>query len=315
MSQKVITVFGATGNQGGSTVSAILSNPSLAAKYKIRAITRDPAKPSAQALASRGAELAQADLNDPSSLKSAIQGSHGVFAVTNYWETTSKDGEVKQGKHIIQACKEAGVKHLIWSSLPHVSKMTNGRLTKVEHFDSKATVAEYAEEVKGDDLIVSYCMPAYFMSNLTGQIRPDGGDGVPTWSLPWNAENTWIPMIDIQRDFGLFTAGLFEAEASANGVHVQAVSEWLHPNDIVAALKEVRGGDVKFVEQPASVESAAQTGNRIAEELTQNMILIRDYSYFGKGTEKRQAESDRFLIEGAKKTSFRDFASRARWSW
>jgi hypothetical protein len=314
MSKQIITVFGATGNQGGSTVSAILNNPSLASKYKVRAITRDPSKPSARALASRGAELAQADLNDAISVKSAIRGSYGVFAVTNYWETTSKDGEVKQGKNIVDACKEVGVKHLVWSNLPHVGKMTDGVLSKVEHFESKAIVAEYAEEIKGDDLIVSYFMPGFFMSNLTGQIKP-GDDGIPTLNLPWNAESTWVPMIDIQRDTGLFTAGLFEAGGSANGVYVQGVSQWLHPQDIVSTLKEIKGGDVKFVEQQATVESAAQIGNRIAEELTENMILIRDYSYFGNGTEKKQAESDKFLLPGAKKTSFKDFASRAQWSW
>ncbi|KAG9776185.1 hypothetical protein KCU88_g4950, partial [Aureobasidium melanogenum] len=274
MAQKIITVFGATGNQGGSTLSAILNNPELSAKYKIRAITRDPSKPSAQALASKGAELAKADLTDLASVKSAIAGSYGVFAVTNYWEKMSKEGEFQQGRNIVDACKEQGIKHLVWSSLPHVTKLTDGHLAKVEHFDSKAEVAEYAEQVKGEDMIVSYFMPGYFMSNLPSMINPDPETGVVTLSAPWNPTETWVPMIDIQKDTGAFTAGLFEAGAEANGVYVQGI----------------KGKEVRFVEQPATVESAAQLGNRIAEELTQNMILIRDYSYYGKGTEKKQAE-------------------------
>ena len=64
-----MTIIGATGNQGGSTLSAVLNNPTLTSKYKIRAITRDPSKPSVQSLASQGAELAQADLNDIESVK------------------------------------------------------------------------------------------------------------------------------------------------------------------------------------------------------------------------------------------------------
>lgn len=166
MAQKVITVFGATGNQGGSTASAIFNSPELSAKYKVRAITRDPTKPAAQALASKGAELAKADLNDIDSVRSAIAGSYGVFAVTNYWETMSKTVEYQQGKNIVDACKGEGIKHLIWSSLPNVTKLTNGELSKVEHFDSKAEVAEYAEQTKGD-MLVSYFMPGFFMSNLT----------------------------------------------------------------------------------------------------------------------------------------------------
>lgn len=312
MSQKILTIFGATGNQGGSTLSAVLDNPSLSAKYKIRAITRDPSKPSAQALASRGAELAQADLNDIDSVKTAIAGSHGVFAVTNYWETTDPKAEYRQGQNIVDACKEQGVKHLVWSSLPPAAKLTNGQLTKIEHFDSKASVEEYANKVKGDDLVVSYFMPAYFMTNLTGQFKPDQ-DGVPTMSQPWNAQTTFLPMIDIRKDTGLYTIGLFEAGSRANGVSVQGVSEWVHPQQLADTLSEVKGRPIKFVETPASVESAAQSGDRIYEEITQNMLLIRDYSYYGKGAEKKQADSDAFLLPGAKKTSFKQFAEKAAW--
>ncbi|KAK5064789.1 hypothetical protein LTR84_000623 [Exophiala bonariae] len=315
MSKKILTIFGATGNQGGSTLSAVLNNPTLAAKYKIRAITRDPSKPSAQSLASRGAELAQADLNDIESVKKAIAGSHGVFAVTNYWETMDKNAELQQGKNIVDACKSEAVKHLVWSSLPHAEKLSNGELSKIEHFDSKAGVQEYAEQVKGDDLIVSYFMPAYFMSNLPTQIKASGEDGVATLSLPWNAASTWLPMIDIRNDTGLFTVGLFEAGERANGFAVQGTSQWLHPQELVDTLSAVSGKPVKFVEQPLTVEAAAQSGNKIAEELAQNMLLIRDYSYFGKGAENKQDESDKFLVDGAKKSSFKQFAEKTQWQF
>ena len=86
-SKKLLTIFGATGNQGGSVISAILNHPNISSKYRLRAITRDTSKPAARSLASKGVELAKADLNDPASISEAIKGSYGVFAVTNYWET------------------------------------------------------------------------------------------------------------------------------------------------------------------------------------------------------------------------------------
>jgi len=55
--KKTILVFGATGNQGGSVIDAILRDPKLAAEWNIRAITRDVTKPSAKALADQGVEL------------------------------------------------------------------------------------------------------------------------------------------------------------------------------------------------------------------------------------------------------------------
>jgi uncharacterized protein YbjT (DUF2867 family) len=54
---KLITVFGATGQQGGSVVEALLADPALSKEFRIRAVTRDTSKPSAQALAARGVEL------------------------------------------------------------------------------------------------------------------------------------------------------------------------------------------------------------------------------------------------------------------
>jgi uncharacterized protein YbjT (DUF2867 family) len=54
---KIITVFGATGNQGGSVVKAILGNVELSKTYKIRAVTRDVSKPSATALKEKGVEV------------------------------------------------------------------------------------------------------------------------------------------------------------------------------------------------------------------------------------------------------------------
>jgi NmrA-like family len=57
MSKKVLVVFGATGKQGGSVINSILEDPKSAAQFAIRAITRDPSKPNAQALSKKGVEL------------------------------------------------------------------------------------------------------------------------------------------------------------------------------------------------------------------------------------------------------------------
>lgn len=57
MSPKLITVFGATGNQGGSVIKHILADAQLSSEFKIRGITRDVNKPAAKALADQGVEV------------------------------------------------------------------------------------------------------------------------------------------------------------------------------------------------------------------------------------------------------------------
>lgn len=54
---KLITVFGATGNQGGSVIRSILADAILSKEFKIRGITRDASKPAAQALLKQGVEV------------------------------------------------------------------------------------------------------------------------------------------------------------------------------------------------------------------------------------------------------------------
>ena len=57
MAQQLLTVFGATGNQGGSLIAHVLQHPVLSKKYKLRGITRDVNKPAAVALKEKSVEV------------------------------------------------------------------------------------------------------------------------------------------------------------------------------------------------------------------------------------------------------------------
>src|SRR5712671_1108294 len=113
--KKIIAVVGSTGAQGGSLVEAILSDPN--GGFAARAITRDPTKDKAQAIAAKGGEVVKADLDDVESLKKAFAGAYAVYGVTNFWEHFSGEKEKAQAKNIADAAKAAGVKHILWSTL------------------------------------------------------------------------------------------------------------------------------------------------------------------------------------------------------
>lgn len=72
--------------------------------------------------------MVQANLNDVDALKAALQGCYGVFLVTAFWpsaadggrnadEPLSGNNEKQQALNAIEACKAAGVQHLVYSSL------------------------------------------------------------------------------------------------------------------------------------------------------------------------------------------------------
>ncbi|KAF2187254.1 NmrA family transcriptional regulator [Zopfia rhizophila CBS 207.26] len=270
---KLITVFGATGNQGGSVVRAILSHPELSESWKIRGITRNPNKPDARAMIGRGVEMVQADLNSRTSIIEAIKGSNAVFGVTNYWEKASLEHEVMQGKNLADASKEAGIEHLIWSSLPYVSKITNGKLHNLHHFDSKAIVEEYITSLS---LPASFVLPAYFMSNIPSSIRPSGSQ----YSLSWLFRpTTQIPMLDVPTDFGKFVASCLANPSATLGKHTFAASGWFTPLDVCKAVENCTGAKCEYHEIPIE----AYQGSK---ELFDNLMMIHEYEYYGPNAQE-----------------------------
>ncbi len=142
MSQ-IIAVFGATGAQGGGLARAILADPER--RFALRAVTRKPDGAAARALASAGAEVVAADLDDPPSIARAMRGAHGAFCVTNYWEHFSPERELAQAESLACAAISAGVSHVVWSTLEDtrgfvtpgsVMPVLAGRYN-VPHFDAK----------------------------------------------------------------------------------------------------------------------------------------------------------------------------------
>ena len=110
--KKLIAVFGATGQQGGGVIRALQAS----GQFKVRALTRNPAKHAALA-----DEVVEADLNRPETLRAAFEGAHGVFLVTKFQEGAD---ELKQATAAVRAAKDAGVKHFVWSTLPNVEAIT-----------------------------------------------------------------------------------------------------------------------------------------------------------------------------------------------
>lgn len=141
---KLLVVFGATGQQGGSVVDYVLNDPVLSKQFKIRAITRDTSKPAARTLHQKGVEVVQGDADDKESLKHALKDAHTVFAVTlSIYDEKLYEREMSQGKAMADAAVAAGVKYYIFSTLSHVGKNSDGKLKHTSHFDVKADIEAY----------------------------------------------------------------------------------------------------------------------------------------------------------------------------
>src|SRR5262245_13774057 len=142
--KKIIAVLGSTGSQRRRLCRSTL--PDAGGGFACRGVPRDTTNHKAKALATAGAQVVKADLDDVESLKKAFAGAHGVYAVTNFWEHFAGEKEKTQAKNIADAAKAAGVKHVIWSTLEDTRKLMqpdDKRMPflqekyRVPHFDAK----------------------------------------------------------------------------------------------------------------------------------------------------------------------------------
>lgn len=76
-------------------------------------------------------------MTSASSLVEAVSGSDSVFLVTTPTYTEKSTLELEQGKNVANAANQAGIKHLVFSSLLNVTQITAGLLKNVPHFDHK----------------------------------------------------------------------------------------------------------------------------------------------------------------------------------
>lgn len=269
MEKQTITVVGATGAQGKGVVNALVQDGT----FNVRAITRNP-----ETYTGKANEVVKADLTHLDSLTEAFKGSHGVFVVTNFWEGAD---EIAQGKVAIQAAKDAGVNHFIWSTLPDVEKISNGKFD-VPHFTGKAKVDELIKEAGFKNY--TFVQPPFYFQNLSGmmgaQPQQDGSIG---WTLPIDPTKKAIHMSDIN-DLGKVVTGAFlHPEKVGKGSYLSLATELNSFNDILAAYKAI-GKEYSFHQVPVEVFSTFFEG---AAEIAQMLAYFEAYTYMGPDSEER----------------------------
>jgi uncharacterized protein YbjT (DUF2867 family) len=234
--------------QGGGLARAILADPGSG--FSVRAITRDPNKDNAKALAAKGAEVVSANLDDVESLKKAFAGAHGVFGVTNFWEHFSAEKEKAQAKNIADAAKAAGVKHVVWSTLEDTRQFMSAddkrmpilqEKYRVPHFDAKAEANAFFSGVPSTMLVTSFYWDNLYMFGLAPK---KGDDGQYAWAFPLgNAKLAGIAGEDI----GKCALGIFKGGDRYIGKTVGIAGEFLTIDQMGQTLSKNLGlGSVKY---------------------------------------------------------------------
>jgi uncharacterized protein YbjT (DUF2867 family) len=144
-----IFVTGANGNQGSAAVKNLLSKG-----FYVKALVR---KPTSSKLNSRtNLEIIKGDLDDVNSYRAQLSDCDGVFCLLTYIHGVNK--EIKQGFDVVNAAKENGVKHFVYSSVIGCDLNTG-----IPHWESKNRIEEH---IKGSGMDYTILRPTSLYENM-----------------------------------------------------------------------------------------------------------------------------------------------------
>jgi len=246
---RIIAIAGATGAQGGGLVRAIMNDRT--GGYTARALTRDPGAPAATTLAGLGAEVVKADLDDPASVRRAFEGADCAYCVTFFWAHFSPERELTQARTLADAARDAGVGHVIWSTLEDTRRwvpLGDPRLPtlmgkyKVPHFDAKGE-ADTAFADAG--VPTTYLLTSFYWDNLIqlGMGPQPGADGRLAITFPMADKK--LPGIAAE-DIGKCAYGIFKQESALIGKRVGVAGEHLTGEQMATVLARELGRDVVY---------------------------------------------------------------------
>src|SRR5260221_4132052 len=234
MAQELTVVgTGSTGKQGGAVARGLLDRG-----HKVRAVTRDPNSSQAKSLASAGATLVLASLEDTAAITKALEGATSLFAMTTPFGGGT-EAETRQGVAAADAAEAAGA-HLVFTSVGNANRQTG-----IPHFDSKYEVEKHIAKVGVRATILA---PVAFMENLYFA-KEQLAKGICASALAPTRALAQVAVGDI----GAVAVRVLEDAGRFTGKRFDLASDELTGNDALAILSCVTGRPFSYYQVPLDV--------------------------------------------------------------
>ncbi|MEU3778837.1 NmrA/HSCARG family protein [Streptomyces sp. NPDC032472] len=294
--KRIITVFGATGHQGGSLARAVLEDKDSG--FTVRAVTRSPDSDRAGQLERLGAEIVRADMDDEASLQSALDGAYGAYLVTNFWEDMSAAHEQAQAQALARAAGHAGVQHAIWSTLDDTREcipLDDDRMPtlqgsyKVPHFDAKAEADHFFADA---GVPTTFLRTTFYWENLLSMFAPHRGeDGA--FELTYPMRDSRLSGIAVD-DIGRIALAIFQGGTDFIAATISVAGEHLTVAEMAAAMTDMLGEPVRY--RPMTADAFRALGFPGADEVGNMFQYYADCEH--RFTAARDLEAVRALHPG-----------------
>jgi len=230
----MIAITGASGHLGKATLNFLLTKTS---PESLVALVRDPEK--VTDLADKGVQVRKGDYNDSASLVASLAGVDKLVLISS---SIIGEERVRQHINVINAAKEAGVKHVFYTSSP--SPSANALFAAaIDHFQTENALKEsgLTYTIFRNNLYLDILPMVIGDAAQSGKLYFPGGDGKTSFAL--------------RADIAEGLAIALTTEGHENQIYeIGSPTAWSF-SDIAAALSH-NGKTVEYIDIPNSAYEA-----------------------------------------------------------
>ncbi len=200
--------------------------------------------------------MVKAHFNDPTSLRTAFEGAEAVYALTNFYDAenqSNKVHEAQQGIMIADAAKEAGVKFLIWSTVPSAFLRTKGKFESPRLVENKFYVSAYLKQIKMPH--VDMYLGFYYDNWANFNLLSVGSDGTIELIQPVMKPEQKLGMIWVERDLGPTVDAIlknYRTKPDLLADAVYCVGGFHSAADVAREIQRQTGKETRVVTAPTS---------------------------------------------------------------
>ncbi|WP_410667654.1 SDR family oxidoreductase [Amycolatopsis sp. cmx-4-68] len=247
----MIVVTGATGHLGKLVVEGLLEK--LPADQVVAAV-RSPEK--ADGLAARGVEVRRADYGDPDSLVSAFKGADKVLLVSG----SEVGRRVEQHQAVLEAAKQAGVGHLVYTSAPKAT--TSSLVVAPEH---KAT----EELIQASGLTATILRNNWYNENYADVIK----QAVETGSFAGSAGDGRVASAT-RADYAAAAVAVLTGDGHEGKIYELTGDVAWSSADLAAEIGRATGREISYADLPADEHAKVLTEAGLPEPVVGLLVTL-----------------------------------------
>lgn len=281
-----ILITGATGNLGNATVKELVKKVT---PENIAVLVRDATK--ADDLKQLGVEIRTGNYDDSATLVSAFTGIDKLLFVSG----SEIENRMQQHENVVKAAKEAGVKHVVYTSFMRKDETENSPIAMVAQSHLKAE-----ELLKESGMVYTFLKNGLYMDILpmflgekvieNGVIYLPAGDGKTAFTL--------------RNDMALVNAEVLTTEGHENKVYNIANNEAVTFSDIADILTEISGKTITYTSPTPDEFIKTLTDAGVPVEMAHFSLAFASGMKAGEFSE---TSNDIEKLTGRKPTSIKQF--------